>query len=257
MECPLESINGVWLFERRPHARSSCHSLPGHLIHLVIKGAYRLRIAGRDYEVEAGDFIYYYESENVECWMGVGEVSFYSVSFFSDAFAPLPVEGRVYKADAAMRRLFADLHKVYSQSEAGSERDCLCHSLLLRIMASMERRRGDGSGGKPGESGGLWRSLETELRRRRLFRPSLDELASLSGMGKSSVVRACRLETGESPMRRLAGIRMSEADGLLKFASMNVGQVAEHLGYPRLHEFSREFARHFGRPPSTTRKGVL
>lgn len=254
MKCPLEGVNGVWLFNRAPHAHSICHSLPGHLIHLILKGSYRLRIAGRDYEVEAGDFIYYYESESVECWMGDSEVSFYSAAFFSEAFEPLPVDGRVYKAERSMGSLFASLCKSYNDLAPGAERDCLCNSLLLCIMALIERRRGRCYDAGRDGAGGLWQRLEVELRRRRLFRPSLDELAAISGMSKSSVVRACRLETGGSPMERVRGIRMSEAEGLLKFASLNVGQVAAHLGYPRIHEFSREFRRHFGRPPSSSRK---
>jgi AraC-like DNA-binding protein len=54
-------------------------------------------------------------------------------------------------------------------------------------------------------------------------------------------------------MRRIQTVRMEEARGLLLFSTLNVTQVAEYLGYPRLHEFSREFSQYFGAPPSRVR----
>jgi transcriptional regulator GlxA family with amidase domain len=51
-------------------------------------------------------------------------------------------------------------------------------------------------------------------------------------------------------MRRLRELRLAEAQGLLRFSTLSVSQVAEYLGYPRVHEFSREFSRRMGRPPS-------
>jgi len=248
---PLESLNGVWLFQRPPRFHSVCDSLPGHLVHLLAEGSYELSIGGMERTVEPGDLIYYYESERVECKGLSSPVAFYSVSFFSKSFAPLPLDGRVLKAGAGLKKLFPRLHDAY-YSKSSFSRDCLCHALLLRILAGISELRPP-SPSLAGDGPGLWSSLEDELRRRRLFRASLDEMAELSGRSKSSVVRACRAERSMSPQGSLRALRMAEAQGLLKFASLSVGQVAEYLGYPRMHEFSREFSSFFGKPPSEAR----
>lgn len=249
---PLEALNGVWLFSRNPFGRSRCYSLPGHLLHLIIKGSYTLRIGGREYKVSSGDMIYYYESECVEYHGNESEVEFYSAGFSSEAFEALPVEERVFRAGKKTKSLFRELYRAYNAKEEPGML-CLSHSLLLRIIAEVEKGRTRASSFSVKKGGGLWRGIESEIRRRRLFRPTLDQLAEISGMSRASIVRSCRLETGESPMKRVREIRMNEALGLLRFAHMNVSQVAEQLGYPRIHEFCRDFSRHFGSSPGKER----
>ena len=44
---------------------------------------------------------------------------------------------------------------------------------------------------------------------------------------------------------------MSEAKKLLRYSGMNVSEIAAYLGYPRVHEFSREFSKNSGSSPSS------
>ena len=45
--------------------------------------------------------------------------------------------------------------------------------------------------------------------------------------------------------------------GLLRFSPLAIGDIATRLGYPRIHEFSREFTRETGKSPSVFRRLTL
>ena len=57
-----------------------------------------------------------------------------------------------------------------------------------------------------------------------------------------------------SPGKRVQKLRMDEAQGLLALSSLSITEIATYLGYPRVHEFSREYALYFGCPPSHFRR---
>jgi len=248
---PVEGVSGVWRFSREPGGYHRARSLPGHLLHLVLEGFYRLRTNGREYDIRPADVIYYHETEEVE-WLGnAGRVSFYSVGFLAPGLPPLPPERRVFASDEAIRAAFEDLYAA-SLLPRDSRRALGIHAALLRIVAGIDWWR-QPAPAAPAESAALWWRLERWLRERRRFRSTIDELAAEAGCSRATVVRACRAATGESPMRRLRGVRMAEARGLLGFSTLNVGQVAEYLGYGRIHEFSREYRKACGHPPSAAR----
>jgi AraC-like DNA-binding protein len=238
----------VWRFTREPGGYRRARSLPGHLLHLVIRGEYALRTNAREYAIRPGDVIYYHETEEVE-WLGNSRpVVFYSVGFLAPELRPLPVDTRVFPSTPALRAAFADLYAA-SLLPRGPARALRIHAQMLGIVLQVESWRSIADPERPAGASSWW-DLERLLRERRLFRPTLDELAHIVHRSRASIVRDCRAATGQSPMRRLREMRMAEARGLLRFSTLNVTQVSRYLGYPRVHEFSREFARFHGRPPS-------
>ena len=253
IRCPLESISGIWKIKCPPRHYSRARSTPGHLLHLVLTGAYHLRTNEREYRICAGDVIYYHEVEEVR-WLGNEEpVSFYSVAFQAPAVQPLPMDCRVLASDRPVRDAFDELF-VASHILNLPERAMRTHAALLTVLWRIEKRIERASDMPAG--GELWWQIERIIRRRRLFRPTLDELAEICHTSRASVVRACQKATGNSPMRRVRQLRMAEAHGLLTCSTLNITQVAQYLGYPRLHEFSREFSRYFHTPPSHVRQTV-
>ncbi len=244
---PVETINGIWKFVHVPRVTTRCRSLPGHLLHLVLKGEYHLRTNRREYHIRPGNIIYYHESEDVE-WLGNRRtVVFYSVGFTAPALAPLPLDRRVFPSDAVMRKAFHDLYTA-AQLPGRTERSVKAFSALLTLLGRIEEKT-LGFSKTPEEGCATWWSVEERIRRTRQFRPALDELADLACCSRASIVRSCRRATSESPMRRIQQLRMEEARGLLKFSTLNVTQVAEYLGYSRLNEFSREYSKYFSYPP--------
>ncbi len=245
--CPIESITGVWEFKRPAFFKYLCHSLSGHLLHFVSKGGFVVKINGREYKVETGNVIYYYESEEVETIGNETEVVFYSVSYQASKLLPFPLEKRVFSIDGETQGLFYRLHNEFS-SESAIGRSFMVYSTLLSILNSIEGISFDYRNRLDEEE--LWWAIERRIRKDNMFKPSFDELLKISGYSKSSIIRSCRRITGDTPINRIRKIRMEIAKGLLSFGHLNVTQVAEYLGYIRLHEFSREFSKFYGNPPS-------
>jgi len=248
---PIVQVTGVWRFVREPERCSRCRSLPGHLLHFILRGSYALRIDECDYAVRAGDMIYYHNSEAVE-WLGnESSVEFYSVGFHAPGLEPPPVEERVFAAPPIARDAFAELYTAAGSGSA-AQRTFGTLSALCRILELVEERRENFLLRTEGQQQ-LWWKAERLMRRERWFRPVLDDLAAAAGCSRSGIVRACRAATGTSPIKRAQTLRMQEARALLLFSSLGVGQIAAELGYPRIHEFSREFSRYFGMPPTAVR----
>jgi len=246
--CPIERLVGVWLFERRPdRGYSWTYSTPGHLLHLVLRGCYGLRTDGREYGVKAGDIIYYHESEKVE-WLGNEvPVSFYAIGFSAPSLAPLSMGRRVFPAPSGTRAVFDSLYDA-SLDPSGSRRGLTMYARLSSLVLLLWRD--EPAPDALAAAAGVWRELERRVRERRLYRATLAQLCAIAHRSRASLVRDCRRATGMSPQKRLRAIRMAEAQGLCRYSMLNVTQIAEYLGYPRLHEFSREFSRYFGEPPS-------
>ena len=67
--CPVENITGVWRFQRPPLYKDATSSIPGHLLHYIISGSYKVSIGKKQYYPKKGDILYYYGSEQV-VWIG-------------------------------------------------------------------------------------------------------------------------------------------------------------------------------------------
>lgn len=245
--CPVEYISGVWKFIRPPRKNEKAHSTPDHLLHMIIQGSYKLKSNQRVYDVKQGDIIYYYGSEDVE-WLESSEtVIFYSVAFKSSFLQPLQFEKRVFKASASAKKAFAKLYEYSLDSDQFSKNFGMYRELLTLIMAIQQENKC--AQVISGETD-IWQKTEDLLRIEKLFRPDLEGLCRMSGKSRASLIRLCRKVTGKTPMKRVQEIRMTEAAGLLNYSTLNVSQISEYLGYPRIHEFSREFRKYFGFPPS-------
>jgi AraC-like DNA-binding protein len=84
------------------------------------------------------------------------------------------------------------------------------------------------------------------------FEPiQVEELAKLSGMGVSSFHRQFRTVTEMSPIQYQKRIRLQQARLKLFHAPHDVAAVGHAVGYSSASQFSREYRREFGVPPST------
>jgi len=263
LPCPVTRITGVWRFTRAPHWTSHCRSTPGHLLHLVTAGSYSLQTNDRRYEVRRGDIIYYHEYEEVACIGNDRPVEFLSAGFLAPGLAPLPLDCRVFPASPAARRQF---HRLYAAAAHvnDTERGLAMFAALTALLATLftaSEKCGAGNPAGVGRSARLenrpaagrdpeiWWTIELELRRARQFRTPLAELAEIGSTSPATVVRSCRRATGQSPLQRQRRLRLEEARGLLRHSTLGIAEIARHLGYPRIHEFSREFRRLTGTTP--------
>lgn len=78
----------------------------------------------------------------------------------------------------------------------------------------------------------------------------VEELARSSGMSPSAFHRHFQMVTGMSPIRFQKEIRLQEARLLLATQPTDVTAVAYRVGYESAAQFSRDYRRQFGMPPS-------
>lgn len=83
---------------------------------------------------------------------------------------------------------------------------------------------------------------------------TLESLAKTIGMSRSSLAARFKQTIGQSPMKYLAGWRLTKAKSLLEHTDKPISVIAEDVGYTSEASFSRAFKDHVGVPPGTIRK---
>jgi AraC-like DNA-binding protein len=78
----------------------------------------------------------------------------------------------------------------------------------------------------------------------------VDDLAQLASMSPSAFHRAFHAVTAMSPIQYQKNIRLQEARMRLLANPTDVASAAYAVGYESASQFSREYRRHFGAPPS-------
>lgn len=78
----------------------------------------------------------------------------------------------------------------------------------------------------------------------------MDDLASIAGMSQASFNRHFRRVTSMSPLQFQKQIRLQEARIALLAGHPDIAQVGALVGYDNPSQFSREYRRVFGQPPS-------
>jgi len=246
---PIESIYGVWQFERPPGWTHRCLSTPDHLFHLVFEGSYHLQINDREYYIKPGNVIYYHASEQLNWIENQEKVRFISISFKAPTLSPLPFQSRVFAASSSVKKQFKIIHTLSSKID----KQFALFSALAQLIDFFEVQ-GLYSHRDKIQQDGLWWEIESLLKQENNLRPTLDGICANHKISKSSLSRICKNTTGLSPIKRIKKIRMQEAKGLLLFSPLTVSKVAEHLNYNRIHEFSREFTDYFGLSPKAFRE---
>lgn len=83
--------------------------------------------------------------------------------------------------------------------------------------------------------------------------PDIDELASICGIGRRHLMRAYKITTGSTVMKRVDQTVFQRAMTLLANESLSVKFVAGTLGFDCQSSFSTAFRRRFGQTPSEWR----
>lgn len=84
------------------------------------------------------------------------------------------------------------------------------------------------------------------------FQPApVSEAAKFCRMSVNHFIRMFKAETGETPARFIAGVRMKRAMELMRQSEMNLTGIAMTLGFPDLYSFSKAFKRSTGMTPGS------
>ncbi len=83
------------------------------------------------------------------------------------------------------------------------------------------------------------------------------DLADIAGMSPASLHRHFRAATGTSPLQYQKGVRLQQARLRLLAGAEAAAGAGLAVGYGSPSQFSREYARMFGAPPSRDRRRLL
>ncbi|MGO2353487.1 MAG: AraC family transcriptional regulator [Marinomonas foliarum] len=88
----------------------------------------------------------------------------------------------------------------------------------------------------------LHQQLDQEVR--------VEQLAEDANMSVSSFHHHFKNIAGSSPLQYLKRLRLLKAQMLLNRGHLNVSQISLEVGYKSIHQFSRDYKRYFGAPPT-------
>ncbi|MCK5735841.1 MAG: helix-turn-helix transcriptional regulator [Spirochaetaceae bacterium] len=246
MKSVLKKIHYVWNYQWPPFHTTSSFSPRGYTLHYMVEGEYRLTLNNGSETVRRGDMVYYAENEHHRYSGGKHRVIMYSVNFTSPDLPALARDKRIIPDSENFADAFKNLYLSFHQPKNTLE-TLSAFTLLSGILQSLYPRPSLAS---PRESGPCWEDVETMIKTERRYRIKSSELSTLYGISPSTLYRKCLRETGKSPVKKIQEIRLDEAEKLLRYSGMNISEIASYLGYPRIHEFSREFSKRTGYSPS-------
>ncbi|GAA3730013.1 AraC family transcriptional regulator [Plantactinospora mayteni] len=262
-------IDGVLVSKvERPHPPSP--SMSGTVLALIVQGAKRIALGERVYEYRAGQYL-------------VASVDLPITGHFTEASPERPALGfglTLHPASIAELLLQAapgDLPPPGGGTPSGMAVSSAPDELLdaaVRLLRLLDRPR-DLTVLAPlvkreilwrvvaGEQGAVVRqlgladsSLSHIARAVRWIRDHytqsfrVDDVAQLAGMSASAFYRNFQAVTAMSPIQFQKQIRLQQARLLLATHPNDVTGVGQRVGYDSPSQFSREYRRQFGTPPS-------
>jgi len=233
--------------------RYQATSLPGHLLHLVVSGEIRQECDGREYLLRPGSLIWYHEDELVRGKALRVPWVFYSVNFIAPELPPPAFEHRLFTGCGKLETDFEELLRLWRDTKmAPMQRSFSAHAALLHILSSLANPVRQPYRLDPRAR--LWWELETECRKDLARALNMQWMTRHTGASPATIARACKHAVGMPPLKRIKQVRLSLARGLVMRSSLSMKEIAGRTGYPRVHEFSRDYHKHFGRPPTTDRR---
>lgn len=251
---PIQSVLLVTRFDRCEKAlRFDAHSLPGHLIQLVTAGKVYQECNGREYILRPGCAIWYHEDETVRGSVIESPWVYYSVNFIAPSLPPPDFESRLLLAKPVVHDQFKRLFQIWNDSRLPpATRDLRVHACLSEIIANLTTRSHQRMRIHPHAQ--LWWRLETELRKQ-LHQPIyIQRMEEIAVRPRAMIAASCQHAVGMPPMKRIKQVRMSLARSLVRGSDLTITEIAERVGYARVHEFSRDYHKHFSVSPKQDSK---
>ena len=252
---PIESILLAARYEGPAAGKSfTATSLPGHLLHFMLAGRVTQQCNGRTYQLTPGAVLWYHEDEWVQGIVQEAPWFYYSINFIAPTLPPPAFEARLFSAlGPRAEASFAALVAAWNDKElSASSRLFRSHAALLDILDQLTT--GEPQPIQYDAPAALWWKLESQVREDFSRPVGLKELEEWSGCSAATIARSSLAAVGLSPMRRIKQIRLSLARSLVQRSDLALGAIAQRVGYLRIHEFSRDYKRHFGSTPSSERR---
>src|SRR5690606_36469138 len=142
---------------------------------------------------------------------------------------------------------------------APQARGAMLSASVLRIFAHLAQQPHDVpiQGAEMQRRRQLYDQFRTLLEQRFRDQLSVARYAAMLAVTERTLHRACREVAGESPLKIAHRRLVLEAQRLLLYSAMSVGEVSYHLGFKDPSHFSRFFMEHVGESPLMFRRARL
>lgn len=144
------------------------------------------------------------------------------------------------------------------QDERGPGHRMMITGLFMQLVAFLTRCYGKKQTEMFAPNSPLIRLAEiiAEMADKSSYPWTRDELAVKAGMSSSTLTRAFKRFTGDSPIDYLIKLRIKKACSLLAATDMSVSEVAQKCGFADSNYFTRQFNKHTNTTPRQYRKIV-
>ena len=214
----------------------------------VKKGGYRYTVGGEVFDVRAGETVYIprgaaytyavvdRDTQCIQVEFDLGRLTDGRVEAVCFSDRPIPLGG-----GESITALFYDLVDRYFKDHF------MTLSVLYRML-SMFFGNVDSASAQGGAKGRIDPALEYISSN--ISNPiSVPALAAMCGISTSHFRRRFKSLTGRSPVRYKNWVVMKRACSMLACGAMNVGEIADVLGFPDIYTFSQAFKKEIGVSP--------
>lgn len=253
----LYPIQGITVHTR--HFNSS-YSVPVHSLHLhqlyaVLDGTIEHTVGGKVYRLNGGDALWIGPGV-IRCPRAASAKGDYLVVVFNSPWPALGAgTGRKVKLDRSSYRdawQLGELSKEKRQSHALSivfHRMCM-NLLGVKAFSSLEEPRVSGSQSSDEYEGMMLQRAEAFMTSNLDHPLRLEEIASLTGVSRSTIDRLFRKKHGQSPCLFYRRLRLERAKVLIQKGDKSITEVAIETGFASSQHFATQFKNHFKITPS-------
>lgn len=247
------SVEYVVFRETQAGWRIPDRQISNHELVFVAEGKGYVRIRGRDFTVCANDVLYFYPGMPHSLWVGEPPfMKFFGVHFsFSDAdgAARLPMEDIVHLPGLnSLSAALKELTRVWAEKDYLHvwRQDLLFSQVLYALIDRLHRQEAPADVQKIA-------AVIDHIHRRPTQPFTLEQLRTVSGMGKSCFMRSFRAVTGDSPVHYANRMRLEFSKDALLGGRDSIRSIAERFGFSDEGYYSRLFRETFGLAPSEFR----
>lgn len=226
-----------------------------HIVILVIDGAFRYTVNGRELAMSKDDMLYVPQGAVRSAQGGEAEGHrMYVAHFYYDGDGErlaLLTDGqhrraRTYHAEYLKQR-FALTIQQWLRKPAYYE--TLCHAMLLEPLALLNAEA-ELPPSIPPHALGLARQIEEFIVSRYLEPLDVPTIAAHVNRTPNYVSNVFRAATGQTITDYIQQIRIAAARDLLLNTQMTIGEISDYLGFCEQSYFTKVFKRVTGSPPS-------
>jgi len=250
----IERVLYVQRMERSEGFTYEGYACPGHRLNVTERGRVRVECSGQTYRLGRGEALWYYELEQARLAVLEAPWVFYTITFVAPSLPP---------PNAIHRQIRLPRIELLGQFKLLLEqwRDTFVSPIVrtLRVQGTLSSILSELV--TPSQQDihfdketSAWWQVEAELRKDLRRTIDMQLMCQIARCSPATITRSCRRAVGVSPLRRLKQIRLAMAHGLVILSNLTISEIADRVGYARVHELSRDYHKHFGLTPTENRQ---